>query len=331
MQLNKNIKIFINYLLGPLLFGWLAFSIYQQISKQPHLESSWLQIKQSFQSYKIFYLAAAICLIPVNWGLEALKWKISVNTTYPIRFIQAFKAVLSGVSISVTMPNRIGEYIGRMLYMPEGSRLRIISVTMVASMAQLFVTIITGIIGLIVIKQQLVGRIEGIRIWYQFILYGVIISAFVMALIYFNVSGAVKLFRRWIKAERYFYLIEALRLFNARLLLRLIFISFIRYTVFLIQYVLLFKLFEVNADTLDLMAVMSVVLLAMSVIPSIALVEVGLRNEISIQLVGLFSMNLLGISLTSVTVWFLNLILPAIAGSLLILNLRVFKKRNEHA
>ena len=71
---------------------------------------------------------------------------------------------------------------------------------------------------------------------------------------------------------------------------------------------------------------MSVVFLAMAVIPSIALVEVWLRGEISIQLMGLFSANLLGIGFTSVTVWFINLILPAIIGSLLLLNLRIFRK-----
>ena len=38
MQLGKNIKIFINYFLGPLLFVWLAFSIYKQILRQPQLE-----------------------------------------------------------------------------------------------------------------------------------------------------------------------------------------------------------------------------------------------------------------------------------------------------
>ena len=74
---------------------------------------------------------------------------------------------------------------------------------------------------------------------------------------------------------------------------------------------------------------MSVVFLAMAIIPSIALLEVGLRGEISIKLIGLFSVNTLGVSLTSVTVWVMNLILPAVIGSLLILNLHVFKSRNE--
>ena len=133
MQMNKNIKIFINYFLGPLLFAWLSYSIYRQIVKQPQLEESWFSIRQSFQSYKINYLIGAILLITVNWGLEAWKWMISVRTFYPIKFMQAYKAVLSGVSFSVTMPNRIGEYLGRIVYLPEGNRLKTISVTLVGS------------------------------------------------------------------------------------------------------------------------------------------------------------------------------------------------------
>jgi len=118
MQMNKNIKIFINYFLGPLLFAWLIYSIYRQVLKQPQLEESWFRIRQSFQSYKIVYLVLGLLLIAVNWGLEAWKWMISVRTFYPVKFLQAFKAVLSGVSFSVTMPNRVGEYLGRIVYLP---------------------------------------------------------------------------------------------------------------------------------------------------------------------------------------------------------------------
>ncbi|MGZ8560945.1 MAG: lysylphosphatidylglycerol synthase domain-containing protein [Flavisolibacter sp.] len=314
--------------MGPLLFAWLAFSIYQQISKQEHLESSWLQIRSSFSSYKIIYLIIAVLLIPVNWGLEALKWKISVNSIHPIRFLHAFKAVLSGVSFSVTLPNRVGEYAGRILYMPEGNRLKTISVTVVGSIAQLLITLIAGIIGLILLKSKLVNRFEGFRIWYQFALYGLVIAGIATSILYFNVAVVVKLFKRWIREERFIYLVDALRLFDGSLLLQLLLLSSIRYMIFITQYILLFYLFEVNVDAATLMTVMSVVFLAMAMIPSIALVEVGLRNEISIQLVGMFSTNLLGISFTSVTIWFMNLVLPAIIGSILILNLRVFNKKN---
>ena len=329
MQMNKNIKIFVNYLLGPLLFVWLSYSIYRQIIKQPQLEESWLLIVQSFHSYKILYLFAALLLIPVNWGLESWKWMISVRTFYPVKFWQAFKAVLSGVSFSVTMPNRVGEYLGRIMYLPEGNRLKTISVTLVGSFAQLLTTIIMGTIGLLVLKSPLINQIPQLRLWYQFVLYGLIILVCILLLIYFNVAGTVGLFNKWIKNQRYIYLVEALQKFHLRLLIEMLLISFLRYLIFIIQYILVFYLFEVNVAAGTIATVMSVVFLAMAVIPSIALVEVWVRGEVSIKLMGLFSTNTIGIGFTSVTVWFINLILPAIAGSLLILSLRVFKNEND--
>lgn len=327
--MNKNIKIFINYFLGPLLFAWLSYSIYRQIVKQPQLEESWLRIRQSFQSYKINYLIGAVLLIAVNWGLESWKWMIAVRTFYPIKLVQAFKAVLSGVSFSVTMPNRIGEYLGRIVYLPEGNRLKTISVTLVASFAQLLITIIVGTVGLIFLKSSLVTQFPQLKIWYQFIVYGLLAVAAILLLVYFNVAGTVALFNKWIKNKRYVYLIEALQNFHTKLLLRLLGLSLFRYLIFVIQYILVFYLFEVNVSVATIATVMSVVFLAMAVIPSIALVEVWLRGEISIKLMGLFSMNTLGIGFTSVTVWFINLILPAIAGSLLLLSLRVFKNEDR--
>ena len=327
--MNKNIKIFINYFLGPLLFAWLSYSIYRQIVKQPQLEESWQRIRQSFQSYKINYLIGAILLIAVNWGLESWKWMISVRTFYPIKFIQAYKAVLSGVSFSVTMPNRIGEYLGRIVYLPEGNRLKTISVTLVGSFSQLLITVLVGTMGFIFLKPSLLVQFPQLKIWYQFILYGLVIVLIIMGLIYFNVAGTVSLFNRWIKSRRYAYLVEALEEFHNKLLLRLLMLSLLRYTIFIIQYVLVFYLFEVNVSIATIAMVMSVVFLAMAIIPSIALVEVWLRGEISIKLMGLFSLNTLGIGFTSVTVWFINLILPAIAGSLLLLSLRVFKNESR--
>jgi hypothetical protein len=285
-----------------------------------------VRIQQSFRSYKIIYLIISLVFIGVNWGIEAWKWMISVRTFYPVKFLHAFKAVLSGVSFSVTMPNRVGEYLGRIMYLPEGNRLKTISVTLVGSFAQLLVTIIVGTVGLIILKPYLVQQFPGLKIGYQFIVYGFVILVFIMLLVYFNVAGTVKLFNKWIKNRKYVYLVEALQKFHTRLLIQMLLLSFLRYLIFIIQYILVFYFFEVNVAADTIATVMSVVFLAMAVIPSIALIEVWLRGEISIKLMGLFSINTLGIGFTSVTVWFINLILPAIAGSLLLLSLRVFKK-----
>jgi hypothetical protein len=327
MQLNKNIKIFINYFFGPLLFFWLSYSIYRQVINQPRLGASWHEIQASFRSYKIFFLIGGICLIPFNWGLEAKKWQVSMRAVYPVSFLKSLKAVLSGVSFSVTMPNRIGEYLGRMMYLPEGHRLKTISVTLVTSFAQLLITMVAGTLGLLLLRDLLLEHFPGFRLWSRFIIYGLIILNIVLFLIYFNIAAADDIFTRWPRLRRFRYLVEALQEFDGSLLGRLLVLSLLRYLVFLLQYVLLFRLFEVDVPIHSMIMVMTVVFLVLAIVPTIALVEVWLRGEVLILLMGLFSANTLGIGFVAVSIWFMNLIVPAIVGSLLILSIRVFKKR----
>ncbi len=330
MRLPKTIKIFINYFLGPLLFVGLSFSIFQQIRHQPHLAQSWEEIKESFLSYKILYLAFAALLIFVNWGLEAWKWKLLISTVRPIKFFTAYKAVLSGVSFSVALPNRVGEYIGRMMYQPEGGRLKTISLAIIGSIAQLLVTLLCGTAGLILLKKQLLLAYPQFVIWFQFIFYGLIFLLLLISVFYFKVGKVVYFFTRWLNSHRYLYLVESLQNFNASFLLKLFLLSFIRYSVFLLQYIAVFYLFHVEVSAIIIMQVMSVVFLAFAVIPSIALLEVGLRGEVSLRLMGLFSINSLGIGLTSVTIWFINLIVPALIGTLLLLNIKLLSKNEKN-
>jgi hypothetical protein len=331
MQPDKNIKIFINYFFGPLLFFWLSYSIYRQVIHQPRLGASWQQIQASFQSYKIFFLVGSICLIPLNWGLEAKKWQVSMRAVYPVSFMQSMKAILAGVSFSVTMPNRIGEYLGRMMYLPEGHRLKTISVTLVTSFAQLMITLVVGTIGLLIMSDLLLEHFPKFRIWSRFIIYGLIVLNLLLFLIYFNVAAADNFFKKWPRFERFRYLVAALQEFQGSLPGTLLVLSLLRYAVFLLQYLLLFHLFEVDVPIPSMILVMTVVFLVLAIVPSIALVEVWLRGEVLILLMGLFSTNTLGIGFVAVTMWFMNLIVPAIIGSVLILSVRAFRKRKTDA
>ena len=329
MVRNKTIKIFLNYFLGPLLFVGLSFSIFQQVRHQPHLTQSWEEIKEGFVSLKVLYLLFAVLLIFINWGIETWKWKLLVQSVRPIRFFKAYKAVLSGVSFSVALPNRVGEYIGRMMYQPEGGRLKTISLAIVGSIGQLLVTILTGILGLIILKKELLAAYPQAVIWYQFILYGLLFVLAITAVFYFNVSTVVRFFSRWLSSHRFLYLVEALQNFNVSFLAKIFLLSSLRYSVFMLQYILLFHFFNVQVAAFTIVPVMSVVFLALAIIPSIALIEVGLRGEVSLRLMGLFSINSLGIGLTSVTIWFINLIIPAIIGTLFLLNVKLLSKNED--
>jgi lysylphosphatidylglycerol synthase-like protein len=332
MRLNKNIKIFLNYFLGPLLFLWLSYSIYNQVKRQPDLETSWIKIKQSLQSAEIWDLVIVILLMIINWSIEAVKWKISIQKVQPVSFLRSFRAVLSGVSFSVSTPNRIGEYLGRILYMEEGNRLRVISLTIVSSMSQLIITLLAGLIGLFFFRTNIeTGQIvQGLdSFWIKVLQYGVMIVLLILTGLYFRLSLLINLVDKLRNNKRYSWLISSLKDIRATLLLKLLSLSAIRYIVFVVQYFLLFRLFEVDIEWWECFWAVSVIFLVLAIIPTFAIAELGVRGKVSLKLLELFSTNSLGISIATATIWIINLVLPAIAGSLLILSIKIFKNRNE--
>ncbi len=329
MRLNKNIKIFINYFLGPLLFIWLSWSIYQNIRTQPNLGISWQYIKQSFEGPLLWNLVLVVLLMIVNWSIEAWKWKLAVKNVQPLSFGKAFRAILSGVSFSVSTPNRMGEYVGRVLYMNDGNRLRAISLTIICSMSQLIVTLLMGILGLLIFLPK-VHSVEFVSVfWIKVLLYGVMVALFILTVFYFRLGWLVKWVEKLPGNHRFNYLVNAVEDVNATVLFQLLSLSVVRFFVFGIQYYLLFRLFGVEIGWWQGFWATSVTFLVLAIIPTIALLEVVQRSTVALKIFGLLTTNELGVGLTTVTIWFINLIIPALIGSLLILGIKIFRNRNE--
>jgi uncharacterized membrane protein YbhN (UPF0104 family) len=319
MKLSRNSKIFINYFLGPVLFVWLSWSIYRQIIHQPGLQDAWNKITTSLHGRGALLLAVTFILMLVNWSIEALKWKIAVRPVQRISFLRSLQAIFSGVSFSVTTPNRIGEYIGRLLYMEEGNRLRAISVTIVGSVSQLIITMIAGLAGLLILQQEILNKGLVELIWFRVILYGVVAVSIGTLLFYYRLSWLVKWIGRIPGTKRFIYLVEALQAFDNRLLTQLLVMSLLRYAVFTLQYYLLFLLFDVNISLWLACWTVSVSFLIMAIIPTIAIAELPQRGKVVTTIVGLYSVNQLGMTFATATIWFINLVFPAILGAIFML------------
>jgi len=328
MKLNKNIKIFLNYILGPLLFAWLSYSVFKQIKNQPHLEESWLNIKASFGDTRVLNFILVFLLMFVNWSLEALKWKISVQRVQPVTFFRSLKAIFSGVSFSVTTPNRTGEYLGRVLYMDEGNRLKVISLTILGSISQLLVTIFFGLLGLLILQPNITDMsLSGWMEWIKNLgIVGGSLAFIVLTVFYFRIGWLVKWIDKIPAIKKYIWLINELEKTDTTLLMRLLSISMLRYFVFATQYFLLFRFFAVEVNWWQGFWAISIVFFVMAVTPTIELFEVVKKIYVTKEIFAIFTVNTLAIGFVSTTIWFINLVIPATMGSLLILGIKFFKK-----
>ena len=326
--MNKSIKILINYFLGPLLLVVLCYSLYTQLMQQTDLLQRWQQIKQSLKS---FTFLAVFFLMLLNWGIEAKKWQLLVGHVQQFGFIQSFKSVLAGCSITMLTPNRIGEYGGRILFLKEANRIKAISLNITSSISQLLVTMIMGCGGLLYLRffSQTSGNALSVLpdFWGNVLIYFSITGTVLLFLFYIRLAWLVRLIEMvpaFTKAVKHITVLDE---FSARQLLTILLLSLLRYLVFVLQYILLLYLLQVNIDTVQCFWLITIFYLLMAVAPTIGFLELPLRAKASMELMKLYSTNTLGIETAALAIWLINLVIPALIGSILILGIKIVKEK----
>ncbi len=328
---KKRYKILLNYVIGPLLFIILAAVIYSKLQSHTNKDQIKQLVTQAFSISNRLYIIALFGLMMLNWAIESAKWRILVSTVQKVSFFTAVKAVLTGVSFSLFVPNGIGDYFGRIVYMREGNRLRSISVTIVGSISQLLVTIGAGFSGLLYLKSHAWKHLaleQGFTgFWLNGVLYMIAMTIVVVVFIYYRLSWLTALVEKIPFVYKYRYFIQTLEIFHWKELTRILMLSVIRYCVFIVQYILMLHIFNVQLYWLDAASTTSVLFLVLAILPTIPVADLGVRGETGLQLFGVLTKSTGGIIFTAAGIWLLNIIIPAIAGTLFILSIRLFRNR----
>ena len=332
MAEKKDFKKWANYVIGPALFIVLSLLIYHKIKQQ----YTWVDIKtifrNAFSNGNRALLILLFLLMIVNWGLEAAKWRLLMKPVQSVSLLTACKAILSGLSFSMFIPTAAGEYAGRTLYMNEGNRLRSLSLNVVGSISQLLITLVAGSIGLLYLKDELLttgtpGSSLNI-IWFDGLLYAVIAAALVFGFIYFGLGFFTQWFEKIPFIQKHIIFVQSLEAFRLPQLTQILLLSFLRYSVFIVQYIIVLQVFSVTVFWLQAAFATSVLLLILSAIPSVPnIAELGVRGEVSRQLFGVLSANTAGIVFSAALIWIVNLILPAILGSLFLAGIKIFRNK----
>lgn len=305
--------------------------MYNQIKHQPDLPLAWQQTKNAVAGSGAWQLWLALLLMPFNWSIESYKWYVLVNKFQKLSFLKSFEAVLSGLSLAMNTPNRIGEYGGRVLYLQPEFRYRGVAITVLCSVSQLFVTLVVGFLSLLILKPKLqsvhFSGTELTDILLNVFIYAVLAMTVVTGLFYFRLQWLVKVMK-WIPfVKEKFSFAFVLEHLKGSTMVKILFYSFLRFIVFAAQYVLLWRALNVELDAWQGFWCIALVFLIMAIVPSFAIAEIGIRGKVALSIVGLFSVNSLAILAGTVGIWLLNLVIPALTGSLFLLTIKIFKER----
>jgi uncharacterized membrane protein YbhN (UPF0104 family) len=328
VKLPTNIKT-INYAIGIVLFIWLSTAMYKQLHAQPHLKETLQTLYTNWSATRLLQIAAVFILMLLNWSIEAIKWRILIKDVQHISFLRSVQSVFSGISISLLTPNRIGEYAGRIVYLKNINLGKGIVANIVGSFAQFIAAGSFGILGMVYyffsFKNTYMAQQN---MWYFLpIILVSLLVIFLLLFAYYRLPTIAVWLDSFERLKKLVRVLEVVDKYNNNALLQLVLLSALRYFIFAFQFYILLHLFMVPLPFIGAMSSIFVIFWLMAIVPSVAIAEIGIRAEISVLILGAFSANTLGIMSTSVVLWLVNLILPALVGALLLLGAKLVAEK----
>jgi hypothetical protein len=335
-NVTKTYNILLRALIVSAAYGFIIYEVFKQQSVLAPL----LHFENHFIIFD-FWLEAifVFVLMLLNWGLEALKWRYLVSKIENISFLLAFKAVLSGLTVSIFTPNRVGEYFGRVFLLKQSNPLKGILITILGSMAQLVVYVVIGSFCFVYYLSHYQGFDSFFGGYFQSIGFTALVGlGVVMLAMFLNVNLFIRIGnrlmpRKWHKVK---YYLRTFGLFSKRELIIVLAISFLRYCVFTFQYFFLLRLFGLALPTSQVFLGIAVIFFIMTAIPTFALAELGIRSTVALWVLGgILSSSGYDASAASLSIvsaasalWVINLGLPALIGGVFVRRLRFFKKKD---
>lgn len=261
-----------------------------------------------------FWLIGLVAfLMLLNWSLEAIKWQTLLKHIQTVSFFTAFRAVMSGVTVSSILPNRLGEYLGRVFYVPYQKRIKTVIATIVGSFAQTLMTVILGSVAFLFYFRSIQPKSD-----YLFYLLLAVSIGFSMILLFLYLN--VGLINRLIPPKTYLIkfkqYMKVLSYFHSKGLGLILLYAGLRYGVFFIQFMLLLYAFNVPLNLKGALVSIPLNFFTQAVIPTIALTELGVRGATAVHFIGHYAGNEAGILMSTYSLWLINLLIPAFFGAI---------------
>ena len=182
-------------------------------------------------------LGIVFFLMLINWLIEAIKWKMLIRKIEPLTLWRATESVFCGLTWAIFTPNRIGEYGGRVFFLNPKRRIIGVVAMAVGNMAQLVLKNIFGAISICIFVYRFTP-INSVLFSALCLLATVFVLFFVI--FYFNIKwvNGILLSMKFTRKYKKFYALLAR--YKKLELLKILLLSMARYTIFSIQYFIVF-------------------------------------------------------------------------------------------
>lgn len=300
--MNKRHRNIVFITLQVLLLAGIVLVLFQKSTQLNQLHQFNWEVLKNPQS--LLGVALALLLVIGNYSIETLKWKVLLARPN-FSYVHHYKALLAGSAISLFLPFRSGEYLGRILYFPRAIWSSVILSSIRSGMYQLLVTLSIGLLCLLFVNVDQLLHLNKTQL--------VLISLVLILGVVYVVLHLERILKWALHQTKIKLSIHKGQLYWRKGL----WLSALRYLIFILQYFLLFWAFEIESLHLVWLWI-PIYLLVQTVVPTIFITEMGLRAALCL-LIFYEPMAMVPIFV----IYIINIILPATVGAFM---LRLHKK-----
>ena len=297
------------FFISLLVFVFAIAYILTSIESQKNLISL---IAKDFSTTIIPYFILIFLLQFVNWTLEALKFYFLLADSKNLSFNQVLKSVYVGNLTAIVTPKRLGNFIGRNWILKDKAQQVIIS-TISGNFYQLFITIIMAFCSFLYLyffKTQFLLELK-----YYFLLLVFFYSSLLFFIGYTIFNNDWHPIVNKLKLVKYFNIsTDHLNSISSFKRIKVLFFAMSRYWIFIFQYYLLLKGFNITVDFLDVIILVGLLFGTVTFLPSFAPGNLGTREALSIFILGGSALGI-KFALVSFLVWSVNVAFSALIGA----------------
>lgn len=324
-KIRKSSNLIFRIVLAALVYIFLYIEL-KQHQEQFDYENIW---NSGFKNFK--HILFALLLMPINWLAESIKWQFLIKKVENVKLGNAIKAVFAGTAISIFTPNRIGDYLGRIFILKKGDRIDGTIATIVGNLSQLLMTILMGGIALIFYSNSITQHFFSNNDYQIGAVILVLAILFSLILLFFNFPLIENTIYHRLKLG-HIPVLKHLRLlseYSRQDLFRVLIYSLLRYLIYSFQFYLLLIAFGIQLNLFEGFMIVFLIFFSLTIIPSIAVAELGLRALVSISIfhiVGVQTSSDLALVSATSSLWLINIALASLIGGIFIFQLKFFRK-----
>lgn len=299
-------SIFLNILKLTLAVGTLGFIGYKLIYAYD-IGELWADYQPTFTVLSVCMLLIVFLLMPLNWYVEAQKWKVIMGKHEPVTNVKAYKSILTAITLGIITPNQIGTLAGKVLYLDSLPKMQGAAASFLGEIAQTIATLLVGSYGSLALYlyiKQVPFATQGI--------YFLLLTVFNIGLtfLFLNISQLQKLIQ-WHKIRSY---IQVATDYTKRNLTSLLLLSVSRFVIFCFQYYLLLYFFGIELTLAEWAMSIFSIFIVQSFAPSFIAIQIGVRGALALFFIGMFTSNTVGILLAAYSLWIINMMIPGLVG-----------------